>query len=241
MEIDFQPLGDSGVRLSFGNEISKEINQSIRIFTNYLKDYSIQGVIEWIPTYTSLAIFYNPELIKYNELIEKLKEMKNNLREAEIPASLVFEIPTFYGEETGPDLSYIAKHNGLSEEEVVKIHTSSDYLIYMIGFAPGFPYLGGMSKKIAAPRLDSPRAKIKAGSVGIAGEQTGIYPIETPGGWRIIGITPLKLYDPNRKEPILLSAGNYLRFRSISFEEFKEIKIQVENNTYKVKTYLKKE
>jgi inhibitor of KinA len=129
-----------------------------------------------------------------------------------------------YGGELGPDLEFVAEHNKLSAEEVIGIHSASVYLVYMIGFAPGFPYIGGMSGKIAAPRRSSPRLKIPAGSVGIAGSQTGIYPIETPGGWQLIGQTPLKLFQPESKSPSLLKAGDVIQFKPISYNQFLEEK-----------------
>ncbi|KXG42944.1 5-oxoprolinase subunit PxpB [Tepidibacillus infernus] len=241
MNLDFQPLGDTAIRVSFGNEISKEINQAIRLFTNGLSQNPIYGVIEWIPTYASLTIFYNPALIAYKEMLNKLIEIKDHIKETNLPSAKIYEIPTYYGGETGPDLAYVAKYNNLTEDEVISIHTGTDYLIYMIGFVPGFPYLGGMSNKIATPRQEKPRTRIPAGSVGIAGEQTGIYPLETPGGWQIIGITPLKLYDQTKERPILLSVGHYLRFVSVSYHEYLEIKKAVENGNYQVKTYKKEE
>jgi KipI family sensor histidine kinase inhibitor len=132
----------------------------------------------------------------------------------------VIEIPTLYGGDSGPDLDYVASHNGLTPEEVVQIHASGTYRIYMLGFTPGFPYLGGMDERIATPRLETPRTKISGGSVGIAGAQTGIYPIDSPGGWQIIGRTPLALYDPQREEPILLQAGESIRFVPIDQETY---------------------
>ena len=136
-----------------------------------------------------------------------------------------------------PDLANVAEHNGLTEEEVVKIHSSEEYLIYMLGFIAGFPYLGGMDKRIATPRLKSPRVKIEGGSVGIAGEQTGIYPVASPGGWQLIGRTPLKLYDSEREKPVLLESGQYIKFRPVTEEEYKAIEKQVENDTYQYVVY----
>lgn len=154
----------------------------------------------------------------------------------ELPPAQVMELPVYYGGDVGPDLSFVAKYNDLKEEEVIRIHTENSYLIYMMGFSPGFPYLGGMSEKIATPRLKEPRFKTPAGSVGIAGSQTGVYSMETPGGWQIIGRTPVKLYDPSRETPILLKAGNYIRFVPITKEEFHEIEQQVKDGSYETKT-----
>jgi inhibitor of KinA len=133
------------------------------------------------------------------------------------------DIPVCYGGDFGPDLDAVSSHTGLSTEEVVAIHGEPDYLVYMIGFAPGFPYLGGMSERLASPRRESPRAKIPPGSVGIAGSQTGVYPIETPGGWQLIGRTPLRLFRPERDEPSLLRTGDRVRFQAIDRAEYGDL------------------
>ncbi|WP_411349908.1 5-oxoprolinase subunit PxpB [Paenibacillus sp. WLX2291] len=135
----------------------------------------------------------------------------------------VVEIPVCYGGDYGPDLAHVAAHNGLTEQEVIALHSGGDYLVYTLGFAPGFPYLGGLSKQLATPRRDTPRVRIPAGSVGIAGMQTGIYPLETPGGWQLIGRTPLSLFRPHRQPPALLSSGNRLVFRPISEQQYVEL------------------
>ena len=137
----------------------------------------------------------------------------------------------------GPDIENVAAHNHKTVKEVIRIHTSGEYLIYMLGFIAGFPYLGGMSKEIATPRLKNPRVKIEGGSVGIAGEQTGIYPVDSPGGWQLIGRTPLKLYDADREKPVLLEAGQYIRFRSVSQEEYERIEKEVADGTYQYVVY----
>ena len=139
----------------------------------------------------------------------------------------------------GPDLEFVAEHNHMTPDEVIRLHTSEEYLIYMLGFIAGFPYLGGMNKKIATPRLKSPRVKIEGGSVGIAGEQTGIYPVASPGGWQLIGRTPVKLYDADREKPVLLEAGQYIKFRPVTEEEYKEIEEQAAAGTYSCVTYEK--
>ena len=137
----------------------------------------------------------------------------------------------------GPDIENVASHNHKTVEEVIRIHTSEDYLIYMLGFIAGFPYLGGMSKEIATPRLKSPRVRIDGGSVGIAGEQTGIYPVDSPGGWQLIGRTPLKLYDADREKPVLLEAGQYIRFKSVTQAEYDRIEREVAEKTYQYVVY----
>ena len=227
--------GDSALVIEFGNEISVDINKKIRKMMDDIKKENIDGIVELVPTYCSLLINYDVLKIDYNTLVEKLKTFLNNdLETAEGEEVTLVEIPTLYNDEVGPDLSYVAEHNKISKEEVIKIHTGTDYLVYMLGFMPGFTYLGGMSEKIATPRLESPRLQIYPGSVGIAGKQTGMYPSMSPGGWRIIGRTPLKLYNPDSETPVYISSGDYIRYVSISEEEYNNILKKVENNEYKL-------
>lgn len=234
----FLPGGDKAIFVEFGDAISPELNRRVRNLMLTIQKENIPGVIETVPTYRSLLVYFEPLQIGAKRLRGTLSQLAQQTLESELPKPKLIEIPTVYGGEYGPDLEFVAAHNGLSVSEVVQIHTGTPYLIYMIGFIPGFPYLGGMSPKIAAPRLETPRMKIPAGSVGIAGSQTGIYPTESPGGWRLIGRTPLKLFDPNREPPALFQAGDYLVFVSITPKEFHKIKEAVERRTYSVKITL---
>ena len=222
-DVRFLLTGDTSVCVEFGNEISEPINAQIRAFNIALSKSDIPGIVETVPTYRSLMVHYDPEAIRYAPLAERLRGLLGRLDQIAIPPSQVLEIPVLYGGEMGPDLEVVAQHAGKTPEEVVGIHTSADYLIYMLGFTPGFAYLGGMSGEIAAPRLETPRVKIPAGSVGIAGSQTGVYPIDSPGGWQLIGRTPVRMYDPEREPPILPQAGQYIRFYPIDRAEFDRI------------------
>jgi len=235
----YLPAGDKAIVLEFGNEISKELNLLVRKIDYTVNKENIEGIEEMVPTYRSLIVYYNPQRVKYTDLAQKLKEIENSITEIILPTAHISEIPVLYGGEYGPDLEYVAQYSKLSIKEVIQIHTEKEYFIYMLGFLPGFVYLGGMSDKIATPRLEKPRLKVLEGSVGIAGKQTGIYPIESPGGWQIIGRTPIKLYDPQNKFPFLLKSGNYIKFYPINKEQFKEIekKIDEENYNCKVKFY----
>ena len=224
--------GDRGIRIQLGNTISKKTNERIRNFSALLENENIPGVIEWIPAYTAISIYYDPLLIPYDSLCGRMESLYEKLSLVTLPAPIITEIPVCYEEEYGPDLGFVAEHNGLTIDEVIRIHTGTNYLIYMMGFSPGFPYLGGMPKKIATPRLASPRTKVPAGAVGIAGAQTGIYSMESPGGWQIIGRTPLKLYNPHEQQPVLLRSGNYIRFSSITKTEYEEIQTAVLRGTY---------
>lgn len=236
-EVRYLVSGDCGVSVEFGNEISPVINKQIRAFKIAIEKSGIAGIVETIPTYRSLLVQYKPEVIRFKELTGEFEGLMGSLDNIEIPPPTVIKIPVLYGGDMGPDLQTVAEHSKKTAEEVIRIHTSEEYLIYMLGFIAGFPYLGGMSKEIATPRLKSPRVKIDGGSVGIAGEQTGIYPVDSPGGWQLIGRTPLKLYDSEREKPILLESGQYIKFYSITKEEYEEIEKEIENGTYRYVIY----
>ena len=236
-EVKYLVSGDCAVCVEFGNEISPEINRKIRAFKIAVEKEGIEGIVETVPTYRALLVVYKPEVIRFKELTEKFEAIMGAMDTIQIPPPTVIEIPVLYGGEMGPDIENVASHNGKTVEEVIKIHTSEEYLIYMLGFIAGFPYLGGMSKEIATPRLKSPRVKIEGGSVGIAGEQTGVYPVASPGGWQLIGRPPLKVYDSEREKPVLLEAGQYIKFRSVTEDEYKKIEKQVEDGTYSYVIY----
>ena len=241
-DVRFLLTGDTSVCVEFGNEISEAINAKIRAYNIALQNSKIPGIVETVPTYRSLMIHYDPEVILCAPLMEELRGLLGKLDQIRIPPSEVIEIPVLYGgEEMGPDLAFVAEHAGKTQEEVIQIHTSTEYLIYMLGFTPGFTYLGGMDESIATPRLKQPRVKIPAGSVGIAGSQTGVYPIDSPGGWQLIGLTPVRMYDPDRAEPILPKDGEYIKFYSITKAEFDEIAAQEAAGTYVCKRHPRKE
>lgn len=225
-DVRFLTTGDTSLCVEFGNEISPTLNTKIRAFNIALSGSGIPGIVETVPTYRSLMIHYDPEVIRYAPLLDRLRSLLDQLDRVSVPPSEVLEIPVLYGGDVGPDLDFVARHNSKTPEEVVKIHTSAEYLIYMLGFTPGFTYLGGMSQEIATPRLKNPRVKIPAGSVGIAGSQTGVYPIDSPGGWQLIGRTPVRMYDAGRDKPILPEAGQYIKFYPIDQAEFDAIAAQ---------------
>ena len=216
--------GDRAVFIEFANKISPEVNRKVHVMASAIERRKIEGIIEVVPTYRSLCIYYDPLIIGLEELLEKVDKRGNTLGEIKVPSPKVFEIPVVYGGEYGPDLDFVAKHNNLSPQEVIKIHSGKNYLVYMFGFSPGFPYLGGMDERIATPRLKTPRVKVPAGSVAVAGGQTGIYSVETSGGWRIIGRTPVKLFNPDKDPPVPFLPGDYLKFVPISEEEYLRLK-----------------
>lgn len=236
-EVRFLPAGDTAVVVEFGDVICRQINRKVRSFCSRLARANLEGFVEAVPTYRSALVYYNPSILDWDQVIEKLQSLLDVLETDEPGPRRVTVIPTAYGGEFGPDLDFVASFTGLTPDEVVRIHTSRTYFVYMMGFIPGYPYMGGMDERIAAPRLGTPRLRTPAGSVGIAGSQTGIYPLETPGGWRIIGRTPLVLFDPEREEPSLLQAGSYVRFKSISVEEYRDIETMVKQRRYYPEVY----
>ncbi|SFI79573.1 5-oxoprolinase subunit PxpB [Thermoflavimicrobium dichotomicum] len=221
------PLGDRAVTIELGQQINEEVHLRVKKLHDELEKHPFPGMKEMTLAFTTLTVYYDPLKVweekkesPYQQVCSYLEQAIQHLDDSASSTSRLVEIPVCYGGEFGPDLEEVAKFHGLTPEEVIRIHTETDYLVYMIGFAPGFPYLGGMSPKIATPRRSSPRLSIPAGSVGIAGSQTGVYPISTPGGWQIIGRTPLLLFHVDRNPPSLLQAGDRVRFRAMGEEEF---------------------
>lgn len=229
-KIQIKTSSDRSLSVEFANEISVRVNREIRAFVMLLGDADINGIIEVVPTYRAVLIHYEPDVLPYDMLINHIYEVIEKTKDIEVPRSEIVEVPVCYGGEFGPDIQTVADHAGISEEQVIKIHTTPSYLIYMLGFTPGFAYMGGMNKKIATPRLSSPRVRLEAGSVGIAGEQTGIYPIASPGGWQIIGRTPLVLFNPKAENPFLFKAGQRVRFYPVTEEEYYKIQQQNREN-----------
>lgn len=211
MQIHIRPAGDSAVLVQLGERVDPNINRQVHALAEIIAVNSIPGVLETVPGYATLLVHYDPLVLSYAQLVDWLERVKQE-DAAPNRKSRLIEIPVVYGGVFGPDLSFVAKTNGLSEEDVIRIHTSRDYTVYLMGFMPGFPYLGGMDPAIAAPRMQTPRKLVPAGSVGIAGEQTGVYPFDSPGGWQIIGRTNRKLFDVTQCPPCLLSPGDTIRF-----------------------------
>jgi KipI family sensor histidine kinase inhibitor len=216
----FRHVGDRGLLVEFSAEIDLETNQKIHAFCRLLEDDLPEGIVEIIPSYRSLVLVYEPLVVDMPKLQEKLVILYGDVESAIDLNAEIVEIPVCYGGEFGEDLEYVATHNGLSVDQVISIHSGTLYPVYMIGFTPGFPYLGDLSEKLHTPRLATPRTLVPAGSVGIANNQTGIYPIDSPGGWQLIGRCPYKLFDPLRSNPFLVKAGDQLRFIPVSRQDF---------------------
>ena len=226
------PLGDAAVVLEFGAHISPNTHATIAAFMTQLTAQPLAGLRELVPAFTTLTVYYDPWLASehgrypapYERVAAQLRQLLAETPEAPaVDETTVVEIPVCYGGAFGPDLAFVAQHAGLSPQEVIALHTAPDYLVHLIGFAPGFPYLGGLDARLAAPRRPQPRPLVPAGTVGIAGPQTGIYSLPTPGGWQLIGRTPLALFNPEWAAPSRLRAGQRLRFVAISEEEFAQL------------------
>ncbi len=185
---------------------------------------AIEGIIETVPTYRSLLVIYNPLTLPLDQLKKRLQKIEEGLQETPFPKPKLRRIPAVYGGPYGPDLNFVAEYHRISPEEVVRLHTSKPYFIYMIGFMPGYPYMGELPEALIMPRLKTPRLSVPKGSVAIAQKQTGIYSMESPGGWQVIGRTPVELFDPEKNPPALLQMGDLVQFYPISEEEYKEWK-----------------
>lgn len=233
-----EPLGDSALLIQFGANVDEAAHAAVQAAASCLERQAFEGFLECVPSFTTLTVYYDLEKLKRSaehtsafEFVRCLvEELLKDSRALPADSRQIIEIPVCYGGEHGPDLSYVAEINGLSEEEVIRIHTGQDYLVYALGFAPGFPYLGGVPERISAPRKATPRLHIPAGSVGIAGTQTGIYPLETPGGWQIIGRTPLALFRPGDQPPVLVQSGQMIRFKAISTVDYERMEVDADEH-----------
>ena len=234
-EPKFTIAGDQAILVELGSEIDPAVNKQIHSLKQVVLGRSIPGLRDLVPTYTSLLVQYDPVEVSLEDLKGIIIDSFGNLHEHSEDNDRVVLLPTMYGGEYGPDLEFISEQANMNKEDVITIHSNIDYLVYMIGFTPGFPYLGGLDERLAAPRLKTPRITIPSGTVGIAENQTGVYPTESPGGWRLIGRTPLDLFNPHRDPPSLISAGDYIRFVPLTDEaQFSEILSLVKLGNYEV-------
>lgn len=231
--IDIQPLGETALTISFGQSVSLPLHHKVRELGAYIDQHPYPGIREYILSYTSVTIMYDivdvlrahPGQASARALVTAYaRQAVQQMHTETLPPPAVITIPVCYGGTYGPDLEFVAQSHQLTPEEVVNIHCAGTYTVYMIGFCPGFPYLGGLDERLATPRRPSPRVAIPARSVGIAGMQTGVYPLSTPGGWQLIGRSAIELFTPEKETPSLLKAGDIVRFKAISAKEYKDIR-----------------
>lgn len=214
-------LGENALTIEFGNEISEKLNQQVMSLDRYLTKNPFQGLTEIVPAYASLTVYFNILIVKKNQpdfptafeavkniVSDALKSLKTNKKEF----SKTVEIPVIFDDKSSPDLKFVAELNNLSTEKVIEIFLAKTYRVYLLGFLPGFAYMGEIDERIAAPRKETPRQNVPAGSIGIAGRQTGIYPFDSPGGWQLIGRTERKLFEPKDEIPTLFQTGNSVKF-----------------------------
>jgi len=214
------PLGDSSVLVQLGDEIDFTINQRVHALSNLIEASAINGIIETVPAYATLLVHYDPLILSFTQIKNYLSAIMNQIeetahrkpRQARPEFYRRVEVPTRYGGEYGIDLEHVARHLNLNVEDVIRIHSEKIYTVYMMGFMPGYPYMGKLDDALIMPRLETPRTRVAAGTVAIAGSQTGIYSIESPGGWNLIGWTPLKLFDPESDSPFLFAPGDEVKF-----------------------------
>ena len=218
-KLKFRTMGDRSLLVELGDEISPSVNQRVQELFTAMDMHPVDGVRELVPSYRSLLVIYDPLNISPADLKHTIRDTYHNLDQAELPEPRTIDIPIVYGGEQGPDLESVAQYHHITPQEVIDYHTRPTYRVYMIGFTPGYPYLGEVPDAISTPRRETPRILVPQGSVGIAQKQTGIYSVDSPGGWQIIGWTPVNLFDPQAQPPSLLMMGDRVRFQAISAQD----------------------
>ena len=237
MDARFLTAGDRAVSVEFGKTICLETNGKVRMLEENLKESPIPGVIEVVPTYCALIVHYRPEVIRYNKLVEELKGRLDQMHEVKNGKKIIKEVPVYYGGETGPDLEYCAELEDISTEELIRRHSEHEYYVYMLGFAPGHPYMARFEEPYGFKRRETPRVKIPARSVVVQLNLSDLIPFEQPCGWNIIGSTPLDICNYAKEEPFLLNAGEWVRHIPVSKSEYDRIRRDVEKGTYQIKIH----
>ena len=222
----FRDASDQSLLVTFGETIAPKTLQSVMKLLHLLQAEPLPAIRNLHPAYSSMLIQFDPLQIDHGELRTKLASYLARLEQVSLPKPREIEIPVCYGGEFGPDLQDVATMHGMTTKQAATLHCSPSYTVYFLGFAPGFAYLGGLPQEIASPRLETPRVKVPQGSVGIGGNQTGVYPFATPGGWRLIGRTPLAMFRSDRPRMSILQIGDHVRFRPISKEQFAEFVVK---------------
>ena len=237
MDARFLTAGDRAVSVEFGRTICLETNGKVRMLEENLKETPVEGVVEVVPTYCALIVHYRPEVIRYDKLVEELKQRLDKMHEVKTGKKIIKEVPIYYGGETGPDLGYCAELEGISTEELIRKHSEHEYYVYMLGFAPGHPYMARFEEPYSFKRRETPRVKIPARSVVVQLNLSDLIPFEQPCGWNIIGSTPLDICNYAKEEPFLLNAGEWVKHIPVTKDEYDKIRRDVENGTYQVKVH----
>ena len=227
------PAGDGAVSVELSDEISRTANARVLTLERLLLDAGLPGLVDTVPSFRSLLIQYDPGVLPWATLRAQILELTGRLADAAPPPGRRVELPCAYGGVHGPDLDEVARRLAMTPEEVVALHAGAEHYVYFVGFTPGLPYMAGQPERLTIPRLDRPRTKTPPGSVAIGGAQTSIYSVESPGGFWLLGRTPLRLYDPAAAEPILLRAGDHVRFRPIDAAEYDAIAAAVAAGAYR--------
>lgn len=241
MDVRFLIAGDRAVSVEFGKTICLETNTKVRMLDENLKESPIEGVIEAVPTYCSLIVHYRPEVIRYNALKEELTKRLDSMHSVSAGKKVIKEVPVYYGGETGPDLEYCAELDGTTPEEIIRKHSEHEYYVYMLGFAPGHPYMARFEEPYSFKRRESPRVRIPARSVVVQLNLSDLIPFEQPCGWNIIGSTPLDICNFEKEDPFLLNAGDWVKYIPVTKSEYDAIRRDVEKGTYTVKSYTPQE
>lgn len=231
--MDVKQYAEDALTINLGSKVDEKVNRQLVQLKAAIIELELEGIIDIVLSYTSLIIYFDVLKTDSNKIATSLKTLDLEKLEDKKYAYKVVVIPVCYGGEFGPDIKRF-KENGLVPEEVISLHSNTEYLVYMLGFMPGFPFLGGLNEKLFKSRLDSPRTNIPAGSVGIGGRQTGMYPFDSPGGWNLLGRTPVPLYDNARENAILYEAGDKIIYKSIDEAEYYQIKEAYSKGEYTV-------
>ncbi len=220
----FRIMGDRGLLVEYGDAIDETVNRKVRSVAAAVAAEPPEGVLETVPAYRSLLVIYDPLATRLQKLQDFFRRLEERIDRIAVPPPQTLEIPVCYGGKYGPDLAFVARSHDLTPQEVIALHTARTYTVCMIGFSPGFPFLGGLAPELETPRLQTPRTRVPRGSVAIANNQTGIYPLESPGGWRLIGRTPLKLFDPCSEPPVPYRTGDRIRFTRITEKAYQRLR-----------------
>ena len=226
------PYGDSALLINFEQVIDPRVNENVIELTRVIEHSKIDGITFLVPAYCSLAIGFQPEQVTFQQLKKRVESLSTEIYKQPLPELKKITIPVCYQDEFALDKQEVIRYTKLSWDEIKKLHISSSYRVYMLGFLPGFVYLGSLPEKLKSPRKTTPRLKVPALSVGLAGLQTGIYPSDAPGGWQIIGKTPIRIFDDRNSNPFLFEAGMQVTFKEVTKEEFHDIETKVDSNHF---------